>query len=69
MGERRVPVIVPDFAAGGLVVVVEGYGCAGVEFSKECDQGFGVGRGLRDEVVMVGEDGPGFQSPVVVSGK
>ena len=71
VGESRVAPVVPDFAAGGGVEFVHPLGHFFVECCEHWAEGGGVflvaGR-FADEVVVVGEDGPGFENPTVVAG-
>jgi len=72
MGEARVPEIEPNFSPGLIVQLINPTGCFGVKDAQHFAQAAGIpgiaGR-VGDKVVMIGEDGPGFQLPAKLLGQ
>ena len=64
-GEVRLPVVLPESGpVGSGVFEVQSLGGEAVELLEDGFQGVGSGLGaVGDDVVVIGEDCPGFQTP------
>ena len=69
VGQMEIPVLKPDAAAGGFIFLVDRFCSNSVQVTDEFRQRLRRVGGNCNEVVVVGEDGPRLQFPVLGSGE
>jgi len=69
IGDGGVPGLVPDAAAGRAVQPVEVLGRAGVELAEKNLQVAWIAGREGDEMIVVDQDGPGLEQPVLGIGQ
>src|SRR5947209_788702 len=70
IGEFALPVIIPDFPTRSLIETIHPGGCFRMQYAQHVGQIRCVWRivwGVTDEVIMVRENGPGFQTPAEIT--
>src|SRR5439155_9596184 len=63
-GQARFPKLKPDLSGWRVVALVDGDGGCRMQTANQCGQ-LGRFRAFTDEMIVIGEDGPGLQHPAI----